>query len=391
MVNGKTIQTSTSTWINLRRRKMPYKISGTIGSDARIIIIKESDWSVESNTDESSGSFAVENLDSGKKTVIARKSDGEVLAYGNISSEEYTPAIGDRGVFGGGYSNDDTMQYITISTTGNSTDFGNLTFGRHGLGAASNGATGRGVFAGGTKPFDYVSETEIDYITISTTGNAQDFGDLSNGKTYPAATSNGTNDRGVFGGDYDPDSNIIEYITISTTGNSSDFGDLSQTNRGFDACSNGTNNRGVFGGGYSGGLVNTIEYITINSAGNTTDFGDLLSAINNTTATSNGTNNRGVWMGGDDGSQVNTIQYITITSTGNATDFGDLTQAGGEISQGAATSNKVNERGVFGGGDSASTGDTNVIQYITINSTGNSTDFGDLLDTNYSFDACANA
>ena len=33
---------------------------------------------------------------------------------------------------------------------------------------------------------------------------------------------------------------------------------------------------------------------------------------------------------------VNTIDYVTIASTGNATDFGDMTQAGG---QGAAISN----------------------------------------------------
>ena len=63
------------------------------------------------------------------------------------------------------------------------------------------------------------------------------------------------------------------------------------------------------------------------------------------------------------------MDYITISSTGNATDFGDLTRSAYYI---GGACNKT--RGVFGGGNSA----TNVMDYITIASTGNATDFGDL-------------
>lgn len=49
-------------------------------------------------------------------------------------------ATGVRGVFGGGhdgtYSN--TMDYITISTLGNATDFGDLTVARYGSAGVSN-------------------------------------------------------------------------------------------------------------------------------------------------------------------------------------------------------------------------------------------------------------
>ena len=45
---------------------------------------------------------------------------------------------------------------------------------------------------------------------------------------------------------------------------------------------------------------------------------------------------RAVQMGGYTGSNSNVIDYVTIASTGNATDFGDMTQAGG---QGAAICN----------------------------------------------------
>jgi hypothetical protein len=64
--------------------------------------------------------------------------------------------------------------------------------------------------------------------------------------------------------------------------------------------------------------------------------------------------------------------YITIATTGNATDFGDLDTA---IDTGSATSN--NTRGIFSGGNS-NPGTCNVIQYVTIDTTGNATDFGDL-------------
>ena len=44
---------------------------------------------------------------------------------------------------------------------------------------------------------------------------------------------------------------------------------------------------------------------------------------------------RGVFGGGHDGSASNVIDYITISSTGGATDFGDLTVARNNL---AATS-----------------------------------------------------
>jgi len=114
-----------------------------------------------------------------------------------------------------------TVEYITIDTPGNVTDFGNLTDGRYGLGAASNGT--RGVFAGGRN--STVNTNTIDYITINTTGNATDFGDLT-AICVGLARNCQDGTRGVFGSVSAGASNIIEYITISTPGNSTDFGDL---------------------------------------------------------------------------------------------------------------------------------------------------------------------
>jgi len=83
----------------------------------------------------------------------------------------------------------------------------------------------------------------------------------------------------VFAGGYTTvNVDTIDYITISTapTHNATDFGNLSELRRAPSATSNGTNNRGVFGGGLAGSNSNVIDYITISSApSNATDFGDL--------------------------------------------------------------------------------------------------------------------
>jgi len=133
--------------------------------------------------------------------------------------------------------------------------------------------------------------------------------------------------RGVFGGGHDGAVrvNTLDYITIATPGNATDFGDLTEGRSDLAATSDGS--RGVFGGGYDGAVrVNTLDYITIATPGNATDFGDLTESRNALAATSDGS--RGVFGGGHDGSaQVNTLDYITIATPGNATDFGDLTES----------------------------------------------------------------
>ena len=283
----------------------------------------------------------------------------------------------DRGVFGGGYgspaASQNVIDYITISSTGNATDFGDLTSQRSQLGACAS--ISRGIFSGGASSGGesptYLNV--IDYITIATTGNATDFGDLTNGRRGVTSCSNNT--RGVFGGGYTSGgpyiSDIIDYITIATTGNATSFGNLTVSRQRPSACASST--RGVFGGGQSPTLTNTIDYITIATTGNATDFGDLTVARRYIGACSSST--RGVFAGGAVSTTpgvTNTIDYITIASTGNATDFGDLTVP--RYGVGACSNNT---RGVFGAGRSIS-GDDNTIDYITIATTGNATDFGDL-------------
>jgi hypothetical protein len=277
-------------------------------------------------------------------------STGNATDFGNLLSGRNYPAgcsngSSDRGVSAGGYDGTtspltakNVIEYVTISSAGNSTDFGDLTHERYGHGATSNLADDRGVFISGNYVSPSQRTNEIDYITISSTGNGTDFGDYSPLVTQGSSTSNGSNDRGVHLGGYtevpsgNDNTNAISYITITSLGNSSDFGDLLAKGRNGDAFSNSTSERGLYCGGPRGDIgsdpiSNVIEYITINSAGNTTDFGDLVAASDSTEAISSGTDDRGVvHIGGTGaGTKLNTLEYVTISSTGNSADFGDLT------------------------------------------------------------------
>ena len=143
-----------------------------------------------------------------------------------------------------------------------------------------------------------------------------------------AATGSPT--RGLFfGGEINPNAvgNVIDFITIATTGNAQDFGDMTAPTKYGNATS--SNTRAVYGGGLSpdgSTYTNKIEFVTIATTGNGTDFGDLITAVSTTPgATSN--NIRGIIAGGYVPSgNVNSIEFVTIASTGNASDFGDITQ-----------------------------------------------------------------
>ena len=163
---------------------------------------------------------------------------------------------------------------------------------------------------------------------------------------------------------------------MASVGNASDFGDLTVSRKGPAACASGT--RGVFGGGNTDPAhSNVIDYVTIASTGNATDFGDSTSARAYLSGFSSAL--RGCFAGGTNPSYVNIIDYITIASTGNATDFGDLTVSRTYL---GATSSNV--RGVIGGGQNSPSGSwvyQNVMDYVTIATTGDAADFGDLTST----------
>ena len=97
---------------------------------------------------------------------------------------------GTRGLTGGGQSpsNTNVINFITIASTGNATDFGDRTVSVEQLTGTSDPT--RGLFAGGN-PYTDV----IDFVEIATTGDATDFGNLTDGRRGAAGASNGHGGR----------------------------------------------------------------------------------------------------------------------------------------------------------------------------------------------------
>jgi len=292
---------------------------------------------------------------------------------GDTSQRGRGRAVSWWGIYDGSGNYTKDVDYFDIQSLGTTTKFGEISD-TIGLGAGMSSST-RGIFAGGTKP-GVGNMNLLDYITLATTGKAVDFGGVSTMFRYGAGISNET--RGLIAGAYQGSGasgtlNTIQYLTIATTGDTLDFGDMVADGgtgvQGMGSC--GSSTRGITFGGGTPTTINEMNYITIGTLGNSVDFGDLSAARYLSQGVSSST--RGVCGGGDNSGAVNIIEYITIATTGNATDFGDMMtareQAGSE-----GGSNGI--RGVFVGGGDWPAGN-NTMEYITIASTGNTKDFGD--------------
>ena len=282
------------------------------------------------------GGEAGANNESDRIDFITISTQGDATDFGNLSvTRSHLGGCADRtrGLFMGGRlapgGHSDTVDFVTIASTGNATDFGNLTQTRSRTTGFNNST--RGVRVGGA-PF---TDT-IDFGTIQSAGNFLDFGNLVSSRRSTATAASPT--RGIIACGQDPSSgnqgvNIIEFVTTSTTGNTQDFGDAVKTRRGGAGCSNSV--RAVFGTGFiapapSNTASSEIDFITIATLGNATDFGDLTyDRLETFGAVASST--RGVFGAGNDGSDnfVNTIDYVQIMSTGDGVNFGDLSQVRG--------------------------------------------------------------
>ena len=269
-----------------------------------------------------------------------------------------------RATWGGGAEPgaSNVIDYITMETTGNASDFGNLTV----AGEAPNGSgsSTRGFYSGRQGPASNV----IDYITFMSTGNATDFGNLA-ATTAQLAAVNASDTRGIMAGGYGGSPaaslNVIQFITIASTGNTTDFGDLTAAKYGGPYGSVNSNTRSIHGSGTS----NVIDFINFSTLGNAVDHGDLpqSNAWGKAGASSQ---TRGLFAGGGPGA-LNVISTITIHSAGDAIDFGDLSVA----RRGPAGASS-RTRAAFGGGDNPE--NKNEIDFVSFTSAGNAADFGNL-------------
>ena len=109
---------------------------------------------------------------------------------GDQNNSNSTGGTGTRAVFAGGYNagNKNHMDYVTVDTLGNAQDFGNLAVSK--LGPAGYSSRVFGYSSGGAP-----NAVNTERFVFASTGNGVDFGDLSVGRGYCMGLSNST--RGI--------------------------------------------------------------------------------------------------------------------------------------------------------------------------------------------------
>ena len=264
------------------------------------------------------------------------------------------------------------IDFVTIPTLGDAQDFGDLSETR--TQSAGLGSRVRGFCCGGLdSPSNY--RNTIDSHEFDSTGTFIDFGNLTATARLLAAFSSST--RGVTAGG-NPRNDVIDYFTMATTGNAVDFGDLPAND--------------VFGSGLASttrGLIkdgtdtdNSISFVTISTTGDAVDYGDL-SVARGTHVQTAANATRGIFASGRTPSANNTIDFVTIATLGNAVDFGSLTRTTAESNAGTANPT----RAIFMG-NGPSNGDT--IDLVEISTTGDAVDFGNLTSSRTHNCACSN-
>ena len=326
------------------------------------------------------------NTDSSKMEVYIGSTWMEV-AVSSPNLGDTQSAAGTRAAFMGGFRDTpvnntvfDTIDYITIPTAGNAIDFGDLNA------ILFDGASGvasrtRQFALGGRKGPSFSYTNEIKFITYSSTGNSTDFGDLTTSVAgyRPSGLSNAT--RAVrAGGSNDPSVggvNVIDFFTMASTGNAVDFGDTTLAKLRYGTGIASPTRGIIMWGSNHPANVNTMEFITIATTGNSQDFGDMSSNAS-TAAAGNAT--RGLVVTGS--SPIESLQMATL---GNTVKFGDLS-----VSRGSAGACSTPIRVVFAGGVDYPAY-YNIMDYVSIQTEGNAVDFGDLTVNRHTDNSGSNA
>ena len=323
----------------------------------------------------------------GNITIDAQANDADVIIKVDDNGSPVTAVTFDgseagKAIFAGGNnpSRSNVIDFINITTTGDASDFGDLVSARDFVGSTGN-QNYMITFGGNTAAGAANITNIIEFVHFDTASNTTDFGDMTDERQN---NSNGVSNhtRGIMGGGHlgPAHSNIIDYVTYASMGDASDFGDMTAARMSYASAQSGT--RGLFGGGYSPSNSDVVEYITMASTGNATDFGDLTNSARGQGGFSSDT--RALMGAGNTPSLQDNMDYFTIASTGDATDFGNLSAA---RTSPEGSSTKI--RGVLGGGAEPSI--VNTIDYFTIATTGNATDFGDMTGVRKHHGAASNS
>ena len=202
---------------------------------------------------------------------------GDLINHANNTSQGYASNSTRMLTFGGynytapSWSGSNSITKIEINHLGNNQDFGDMTIQDWFLAGAASPT--RAVFGN--------SDVNIQYVTISTLGNSTLGGTIPNSIRY-CAHSNAV--RAVFAGTNSyPDT---WSVNIASLGNAVNFGDMTSS-RNYN-CSSGSATRGIIAGGYVSSNSNIMEKYEIATEASHIDFGDLQEARARQAALSNG-------------------------------------------------------------------------------------------------------
>ena len=215
----------------------------------------------------------------------------------------------------------DYVEVVNIGRQGDATLFGNL---YEEIKDSHNSAVSDGSRAltfGGWKPsgtFGYSRNSKIYYMSLTSGTTTGVFGDVVSGSDHSffGAACNGI--RAIAAGGYDNSwHNDIMYVTVSTLGNATDFGGY-LTGNVAECGATSSASRMVFISGQTGqgpALTNRIDQINPMSSGNATSFGTVLNSRYRATASYGGGNNFDIY------GNPNTTYNYTISGTVNSSDF----------------------------------------------------------------------
>tara|TARA_R100000008_G_C3568213_1_gene160408 strand:+ start:71 stop:1054 length:984 start_codon:yes stop_codon:yes gene_type:complete len=244
--------------------------------------------------------------------------DGGGYTHGGIRLNFGSKFMGGVGVVGGGASagspasgTSDHIEYINIGTVGDAIDWGGelITATAYNMGVGGDGH--KGLLSVGGQP----SLTDMNFISFTSRGQCTDYGEQSSSTNNGQGSSNGH--RGVWYDGGASTENNIYYVDFGTRGTAADFGgDRTVSSYGAACLSDGV--RAVWNGTFTN--TDVMDFINIAVSGsNAIDFGECLVDEHYKTGDSNG--HRGLFSAG---SPDDRVEYITIGTNCSGKDFGEL-------------------------------------------------------------------
>ena len=310
---------------------------------------------------------------------------GTGLTFNSSGLPKYS---GDRALCHGGNSitnsYDDRIDYVSIATTNNWSDFGDLHVAVRG--SASGFGYGRAVNGGGgsTGSGTGTYENQIQYHSVATTGDASDLGNLDVHRRECGCASDGLTIMWFAGQQAANDdyTKSTSWIDAATGSNATAGGNAANDERkGMGSVSNSL--RAVYASGHTGSsYLGMMDYFTLgNRTGSGTDFGDLQDDKYAVGGAQDAT--RGLFAGGANGGFQNTIDFITVQTASNGTNFGDLQES--RMNLGACGDHETGRAYFYGGQVPSSTSGHNnerskTSEYVSVQTLANGTFGGDLTD-----------